>query len=288
MKRDVDEHTGVETTGHVWDDDLRELNNPLPRWWLTVFYACIAWAIAYWVLYPAWPGLHGYTSGLLGYSSRQSVSSAVAEGAAAHADLRQSLVSTTLAEIKANETLYRFATATGASAFANNCAPCHGRGAQGSQGYPNLNDDDWLWGGTLDEIYRTIQFGIRSDHPDTHTTDMPRFGADKLLEPKQIDDAAEFVLSLSGRSKDERAAARGKQIFADNCAGCHGDMALGNKDMGAPSLADQIWLYGGQKEDVRASIHGGRSGKMPAWKTRLDESSLRALALYVASLGGSK
>lgn len=288
MKPERDEHSGVETTGHVWDDDLRELNTPLPRWWLTVFYACIVWAVGYWVVYPAWPGVNGYTKGMLGWSARKSVTQAVADDAAAHADLRQALAKTPLKDVRANEDLYRFATATGAAAFAANCAPCHGRGAQGAIGYPNLNDDDWLWGGTPDEIYKTIQFGIRSDHPDTHVTDMPHFGTDKILEAKQIDDAAEYVLSLSGKSTDQGAAGRGAQIFADNCAACHGEKGAGNKDVGAPNLSDSIWLYGGAKDDVRKSIETGRGGRMPAWKPRLDEATLRALTLYVASLGGSK
>ena len=286
--KEIDPETGVETTGHVWDDDLKELNKPLPRWWLYTFYACILWAIGYWIAYPAWPLLNDYSRGVLGYSSRDDVRRMVEDGKAAQAQFRGKLEKTPLAEVSAKPDLMRFASASGAAAFGTNCAPCHGRGAQGFPGYPNLNDDDWLWGGRIDDIHKTIQVGIRSGHTDTRVSEMPKFGVDKLLDAKQIGDVAEHVLSLSGKSTDQEAAARGAAAYAGQCAACHGEKGAGNQELGAPNLADAIWLYGAAKADVIRSIETGRGGKMPAFSGRLDGVTLKALAVYVQSLGGAK
>lgn len=287
-EREIDHATGVETTGHVWDGDLKELNKPLPRWWLYTFYACILWAIGYWVVYPAWPVPGGYTKGIWDYSQRRAVTEEVAAGKAAQSELIGAVEKTALADISKNADVLRFATASGAAAFASNCAPCHGRGAQGAKGFPNLNDDDWLWGGKIEDIEKTIQHGIRSEDKDTRTSQMPRFGIDKVLDQKQIADAAEFVLSLSGKSTDKDAAGRGAQIFADNCAVCHGEKGTGNQEMGAPNLTDGIWLYGGDKADIVQTIETGRGGMMPQWATRLDPATVKSLAVFVHGLGGGK
>lgn len=287
-KKEIDQTSGVETTGHVWDHDLKELNNPLPRWWLLVFYATIIWAIGYWVLYPAWPGINGYTKGMLGYSSRAAVTQEVQAGKDARSEFRKALAETPLDQVTTKPELLRFAKASGKAAFGENCAPCHGQGAQGFIGYPNLNDDDWIWGGSVDDIYHTIQVGIRSTHEETRQVMMPRFGVDQLLESKQISDVAEYVLSLSGQSEKAEAAERGKAIFAEQCVSCHGEKGEGNPAMGAPNLADAIWLYGAKKEQVVKSISTGRGGMMPAWQGRLDDPTIRALSVYVASLGGAK
>jgi cytochrome c oxidase cbb3-type subunit 3 len=286
--KEIDTPTGVETTGHVWDGDLKELNKPLPRWWLYTFYVCIIWAIGYQIAYPAWPLFNDYTKGLLGYSQRDAVRRQLAEGRAAQAQFRSELEMTPLAEVRAKPDLLRFATASGAAAFGLNCAPCHGRGAQGFSGYPNLNDDDWLWGGKIENIHRTILFGIRSDHKDTRAAEMPKFGLDQILDAAQISDAAEHVLSLSGKGSDGAGAARGATVFAEQCAPCHGEKGTGNQELGAPNLGDAIWLYGSRKEDVMQSISTGRGGKMPAWSGRLDDVTIKALAVYVQSLGGAK
>ncbi|MEZ5899038.1 MAG: cytochrome-c oxidase, cbb3-type subunit III [Hyphomicrobiaceae bacterium] len=286
--KEIDHATGVETTGHVWDGDLKELNKPLPRWWLYTFYATIVWAIGYWIAYPAWPLMNGYTKGMLGYSQRQEVMQEVAAGKAAQAQYRTEVEKAAIADIAKNPELLRFATASGAAAFAANCAPCHGRGAQGANGYPNLNDDDWLWGGSLDAIQQSITHGIRSEDTDTRSSAMPRFGLDQVLDEKQISDAAEYVLSLSGKSTDKEAAARGATIFADNCAVCHGEKGTGNQELGAPNLTDAIWLYGGDKADVMQTIKTGRGGIMPQWHTRLDPVTIKTLAIYVHGLGGGK
>lgn len=286
--KEIDHATGVETTGHVWDGDLKELNKPLPRWWLLTFYACIAWAVAYWVAYPAWPVFNDYTKGMLGYSQRAAVTDEVNAAKAAQGEFRAAVEKTALADIPKNAEIQRFATASGAAAFAANCAPCHGRGAQGAKGYPNLNDDDWIWGGSIDAIHQTIVGGIRSDHKETRSSAMPRFGADKLLEAAQISDVAEHVLSLSGKSADKEAAGRGAAIFAEQCAACHGETGTGNQELGAPNLSDAIWLYGGDKADVMQSISTGRGGMMPQWANRLDPVTIKSLAVYVHGLGGGK
>jgi cytochrome c oxidase cbb3-type subunit III len=287
QKGDIDEVTGVATTGHEWDG-IKELNKPLPRWWLLTFYATIVWAIGYWAVYPAWPTLTGYTRGLLGYSQRTVVSDEVGAARAAQAQFRDKLAATPLDRIKDDPDLLRFAMAGGGAAFQVNCAPCHGRGAQGFAGYPNLNDDDWLWGGSLDEVHKTISFGVRSDTAETHASQMPRFGLEKLLDEAQINDAAEYVLSLSGKSTDADAAGRGQKVFVEQCVSCHGADGKGSKEFGAPNLTDAIWLYGGSKAAIVESIRTGRGGVMPAWAGRLDPVTVKSLAVYVHSLGGGK
>jgi cytochrome c oxidase cbb3-type subunit III len=286
-KREIDAVTGIETTGHEWDG-VKELNKPLPRWWLLTFYATIIWAIGYWIAYPAFPTLADFTRGVFGYSQRQTVSDELDAARVAQGALRDRIANASLQEIKRDPDLLRFAMAGGGQAFQTNCAPCHGRGAQGFAGYPNLNDDDWLWGGTIEDIHKTISNGIRSDHKDARASQMPRYGSDKLLDDRQINDAAEYVLLLSGRSGDPAAAGRGQEIFADQCAACHGADGKGMQEQGAPNLADEIWLYGGTKPAVVESIRTGRGGVMPAWATRLDPVTIKSLAVYVHSLGGGK
>jgi len=283
----LDEHTGLATTGHEWDG-IKELNRPLPRWWVWVFYACVLYAVGYWVVYPAWPMLHGYTPGIWGYSQRQTVNSDVASARVAQGKFYDAVSKSDLATVQASPELLSFANSGGRILFANNCAPCHGRGAQGGVGYPNLSDDDWLWGGKLEDISTTITHGIRAGDSATRQSQMPRFGLDKLLEPAQIDALAEYVLSLSGGSTDAAAAGRGKQLFADNCVACHGDDGKGKHEVGAPNLTDRIWLYGGAKQDVVHSIETGRGGVMPNWGARLDPVSIKMLAIYVHSLGGGQ
>ncbi len=287
-EKHIDEVTGAETTGHVWDGDLMELNKPLPRWWLYTFYACIAWASGYWLVYPAWPMLHGYTKGFLGYSQRDEVAKDIAAAKAAQNNYRKTIAATPITDIKKNPELFEFARDGGAAIFGDNCAPCHGRGAQGAVGYPNLNDDDWLWGGDLESIQTTITHGARSGDPETHDTAMPRFGIDKILEPAQISDVANYVRSLSHLDVDAAAASRGVALFADNCATCHGTDGKGNTEVGAPNLTDAIWLYGSSQEAVVHSVETGRGGTMPAWNGRLDPVDIKMVALYVHSLGGGK
>ena len=284
----IDEVSGIETTGHSWDG-IRELNNPLPRWWLWTWYATIIWAIGFTIAYPAWPMIHGYTKGVLGYSQRAEVARQVAAAKAGQSQLRNQLAKTPIKKIAGNPELLRFALAGGKAAFGDNCAPCHGRGAQGGVGYPNLNDDDWLWGGKITDILQTITHGIRAPNDDdTRLNDMPKFGLDKMLDKKQINDVAEYVLSLSGKSQDKAAATRGKAVFDEQCVACHGDNGKGMQELGGPKLADAIWLYGGTKADLVRQINIARGGLMPAWGKRLDPVTIKSLAVYVYSLGGGQ
>lgn len=277
-----------ETTGHEWDG-IHELNKPLPTWWLWTFYATIVWAIGYWLLMPAWPLLSSYTKGMLGYSQRETVAEELGEAKAAKAVFREKIAASDLDTIAKDPELLRFALAGGEAAFGDNCAPCHGRGAQGAVGYPNLRDDSWLWGdGSLAAIHQTVLHGIRADDPETRTNQMPAFGRTKVLSEAQIADVAEYVLSLSGAADDATAAESGANIFAANCVACHGNDGKGNPALGAPNLADALWLYAGDKQTVMESIRNGRGGVMPAWASRLDKEQIKELAIYVHSLGGGR
>ncbi|MCC7017508.1 MAG: cytochrome-c oxidase, cbb3-type subunit III [Rhodospirillales bacterium] len=275
--------SGTDTTGHQWDG-IKELNTPLPRWWLYVLYATIVWSFAYWVVYPAWPSLSNYTKGVFGYSSRAELDKDVAAARKAQESWRAKLAAAEVAEIVKDKDLLVYATAGGKAVFAENCQPCHGAGGAGRPGgYPVLADDDWLWGGAPDEILATIRFGVRSGHKDARVSEMPRFG--EQLKPDEIAALAEHVLSLSGKEAKSDA---GVKIFAEQCGACHGDDGKGNKDLGAPNLADGIWLYGGASQTVAAQIAAPRHGVMPAWDGRLDPVALKMVAAYIHALGGGK
>ncbi|MEQ1867607.1 MAG: cytochrome-c oxidase, cbb3-type subunit III [Micropepsaceae bacterium] len=286
-KKEIDQASGTETTGHEWDG-IKELNTPLPRWWLWVFYATIVWAFGYWILYPSWPTLTGYTPGILNQSQRDDVDLAVLKLKSEREELGRLLTNATLKQIEDDPNLLQFAREAGKSAFGDNCATCHGSGAQGFKGYPNLNDDVWLWGGSLDDIKHTIQVGIRSPHPDTRLSQMPAYGRDGMLNAKEIDDLTEYVASISGGKADAAAVARAAPQFKEQCAVCHGEGGKGKREFGAPNLTDNEWLYGGAKTDIRAQIVNGRGGVMPTWGSRLDPMTVDALAVYVHSLGGGE
>jgi cytochrome c oxidase cbb3-type subunit 3 len=281
------EKPGDGTTGHEWDG-IRELNTPLPTWWLYTFYATIAFALVWVVLYPAFPGT-GW-NGLLGRTARTDIAAQLAADRAAAAPMLARLRQADPAAIIADPELRDVALAGGRVAFANNCAACHGAGGQGAKGgFPVLADDDWLWGGRLAEIQRTIEHGIRApDDEQTHASQMPRFGADGMLTAAQIGDVAEHVLSLTGRATDAAAAGRGAALYAENCVACHGDRGQGNRELGAPRLDDAIWLYGGDKPAIAQSISLARGGVMPAWGARLDPAVIRMLVVYLHSLGGTQ
>lgn len=286
-----DDHTGTETTGHDWDG-IKELDTPLPRWWLYIFYACIAVAVVYWVLMPAWPIGSGYTHGLLNFSDRRNVAADVASLQHARAPMFQRLAQATPADLERDPALQQFAAAAGESAFGDNCRTCHGAGGSGRPGYPNLADDVWLWGGSLTDIEHTIRVGIRSTDPDTRMSQMPSFGRDHLLSPQQINDVTEDVISMSSaRTRlhpDPAAAVRGAAVYAEQCAVCHGANGDGDRSLGAPSLRDDVWLYGGTRDEIHRQIELGRGGVMPTWQHRLDPGTIRALAFYVHQLGGGE
>jgi len=276
----------VETTGHAWDG-IREYNNPLPRWWLWTFYATIIWALGYMVVYPAVPLLNEASPGIAGYSSRAELDQEINRFNLANAPLDEALQSTALGDIQANPELAHYAITGGKAVFHTFCAQCHGSGAGGARGYPNLLDDDWLWGGALPEIDQTIRHGIRTEDDDeTRSSEMPAFG--EVLERDEITDVTHYVLSISGEMHNPSLIGSGKKIFAENCADCHGEKGAGNRDFGAPNLTDRIWLYGSSQKAVAETITAGRKGMMPAWKDRLSEAQLRQVAYFIHQLGGGE
>lgn len=281
----IDEPTGIETVGHEWDG-IEELNNPLPRWWLWTLYATVIWALVYAVLYPAWPLISQGTEGVLGWTSRGQLAHEQAEQTARRAPILQAIAVTPIADLPANAELMQQAVAGGAAAFKVHCVQCHGANAAGSEGYPNLTDDEWIWGGDLPTIEATILHGIR--HPGdaaTRNSLMPAFGRDGILTPQQVSQVADHVLSLSGAGRPNAA---GAAVYAANCVVCHGTDGAGLRQFGAPSLNDAVWLYGGTRDAVVNQVTTSRHGVMPAWEDKLDPATIRMLAAYVHSLGGGE
>ncbi|MGD1037274.1 MAG: cytochrome-c oxidase, cbb3-type subunit III [Roseiarcus sp.] len=285
----LDSITGQTTTGLEWDG-VQELNTPLPRWWLWTFYATILFAFVYWVLYPAWPLVSAFSRGVLGYSSRGQVADDIAAIKAQRAQTETGLDKASVNEIVADKKLLSLALAHGKAAFAEDCAPCHGSGGQGSKGYRNLTNEDWLWGGALDDIQTTITHGIRADYDkDTRSSAMPAFGRDGILKPQEIREVASYVRTLSKLAPEQGVdVAAGKKIFADNCSPCHGDDGKGNLSMGAANLTDGLQLYGGDLKDVIQTIAYARNSTMPAWGARLDPVTIKSLTVFVHSLGAGQ
>ncbi len=294
-----DELSGVETTGHEWDG-IKELNNPLPRWWLWVLYATIIWAVIYMIFMPAIPLVDGYTHGVLNWSSRAALEENMEAAEARQRPYMEQIHNDSLQQIADDPELMPFVLAGGRSAFSVNCSQCHGQGAQGGPGYPNLNDDAWIWGGSLEEIYASIRYGIRNANPDSHQNVMAAYGKDGILDRQQIRDVTEYVLSLSGRAGEKEAGgiappadvaaavAAGKAIYEDQCVACHQEGGVGDTSLGAPSLKDAIWLYGGSRAAIIESLTFGRAGMMPPWEGRLSNDTIKLLTVYVHSLGGGK
>lgn len=282
----IDEISGVETTGHEWDG-IRELNNPLPRWWVWTFYFTIIWAIGYAIAYPSIPLLSGNTKGLLNQTNRSDLAAELAAAKGAQAKYLDAIAAKDVTAIAADADLRQFAIAGGSAAFKVNCVQCHGSGAAGSPGYPNLNDDDWLWGGDLNAVYTTLTHGIRyASDAETRVSEMPAFA--DILKPEEIDVVANYASSLSGGAADAAKAASGKQLFTDNCASCHGEDGKGGRDFGAPNLTDALWLYGSDTAQIAAQISHPKHGVMPAWSARLGDATVKQLAVYVHSLGGGE
>lgn len=277
-----------ETTGHEWDG-IKEYNKPLPRWWLWTFYATIVWGVIYTIAYPAWPMINSATPGILGYSTRGEVVEDIARFEEANSGINAQLASVELTEIANDPELNQYAQNAGAAVFRTWCAQCHGSGAAGVQasGYPNLLDDDWLWGGDIEAIHTTIAHGIRNENdPDARYSEMPAFG--DLLEEGQIPQVVNYVMSLSGDPQDASLVAAGEEVYLDNCAACHLEDGTGDVWQGAPNLTDAIWLYGGDYDTLIETVTYSRFGVMPSWADRLNEAEIRAVATYVHGLGGGE
>lgn len=277
-------------TGHVWDG-IEEYDNPMPRWWLWTFYITIAWAIVYMILYPAWPLVNQATSGILGYSSRGEVAREISDFEQRNEIWFQRLTEAEVAALRDDDELERFGVQAGAAVFAAQCSQCHGAGGAGVQaaGYPNLLNDDWLWGGTLEDIHFTVSHGIRNEtNPQARFSQMPAFGRDGLLEAEEVDAVVEYVLAMSGQAHDEALAGSGSEIYQIQCAACHGADGAGDPELGAPALNNQIWLYGGDRAAIHESVWYSRAGVMPAFDGRLREAEIRAVAIYVHQLGGGQ
>ena len=292
MAKQPEKKKDVGTTGHQWDG-IEELNNPLPRWWVWIFYATIVWGIWYTIAYPAWPMLQSATSGYLGYSTRAEVAADIAAVEQANAGLMDELAVADLATVPSNTALHSFAVNGGAAIFRANCSQCHGSGAAGAKGYPNLLGDDWLWGGSVEEIAYTVANGIRNEQsPDARWTEMPAFG--DILSKEEIGQVVAHVRAISGQDADAALATAGETLFLDNCASCHGDAGEGSRDMGAPRLNDAIWLYGGDEAALTESVTMARFGVMPAWSDEhrsaggLSAAEVAAVSLYVHQLGGGE
>jgi cytochrome c oxidase cbb3-type subunit 3 len=258
-------HEEESTTGHVWDENLTEYNNALPRWWFGLFLVTVVFAAGYLVFYPGF----GAAAGTLGWTSAKEVETELAENnrrfEAVVARFRAAPIADLAQDAKA--------LAIGHNVFINNCAVCHGSDARGAKGYPNLTDADWLYGGTPEQVLATITNGRGGV--------MPPLGA--ALGEQGVNEVANYVLSLSGAKADPALAEAGKTRFVTICAACHGADGKGNVAIGAPNLTDDIWLYGGSLDDIRASIRNGRNGKMPAWGGILGSDRVRLVEAWVLS-----
>jgi cytochrome c oxidase cbb3-type subunit III len=287
-KIEKDAFSGRDTTGHEWDG-LKELNTPLPKWWFWTFVVTCVWAAVFCVFYPSVPWVHGYFKGVLNYTSRAAVDRDVAALQAQRAEVMKQVNALPIEDVRKDPKLMAVATTAGRIAFANNCQPCHGAGGEGRLGYPSLADDVWIWGGKLADIQTTITHGVRSGDPDARQSQMPRFGADGILKPDEIQAVADYVMTLFGKpAVGATDTAKGAQVYADNCVPCHGDKGQGNREVGGPPLKGPIHLYGGTRESVLVQLNSPHMGVMPNWNQRLDAATIKSLALYVHSLGGGE
>ena len=293
-KKPVQKGNEVETTGHSWDG-IEEYNNPLPKWWVWIFYACIIWGIGYTIAYPAWPGLKDSTAGLIGFSTRGNVAADIAEQQEKLGPINAKLEAAELTEITSDPELQGYAVSAGSAVFKTWCAQCHGSGAAGAKGYPNLLDNEWLWGGDIEAIHTTISHGIRNeDDPEARYSQMPAFG-DDYLSDEQIDAVVNYVMDLSGQEpRDPSMVEAGQEVFLNECTACHAEDGTGDRMQGAPNLTDAIWLYGGDYDTLKDTVTYSRFGVMPPWSAeaseagRLTEAQIRAVAVYVHQLGGGE
>tara|TARA_Y100000815_G_scaffold241419_1_gene237665 strand:- start:8532 stop:9413 length:882 start_codon:yes stop_codon:yes gene_type:complete len=280
--------TGRETTGHEWNG-IKELDTPVPRGVLMFLIITHMWAIFWWFMVPAWPLGGTYTKGLLGINQQTTVEARIIGGQQQRSAWTTRLENEPYDTILADEALMKTVRETGRQLFGDNCAACHGRDGRGRANYPDLTDDDWLWGGGPELIEQTMRVGINSAHPESRIAQMPAFGRDEMLDRAQVRSVAAYVYSLthpnySTAENLERITA-GREIFATTCAACHGENAQGDMEVGAPNLTDAYWIYGGDLDTIIATVHGGRQGHMPTWDERLSQAEIRTLAVFVHDLG---
>ncbi len=285
---EVDPVSGRVTTGHEWNG-IKELDTPVPRGVLIFLIVTHIFAVIWWFVMPTWPLGTTYTKGLLNTNQHKIVEERLVQANAARASWVDAIETASFDEIRADPKLMGIVRSTGHQLFGDNCAACHGRDGKGGHGYPDLTDDDWIWGGDPEMIAETMRIGINSPHPESRASQMPAFGRDQMLDRRQVVDVAAYVHSLSNPSESTSATIgsieAGKEVFLANCAACHGEDAKGNRDLGAPNLADGYWIYGGDLQAIITTIHSGRQGHMPTWDERLSPAEIKILALYVHSLG---
>lgn len=283
--------SGHRTTGHEWNG-IKELDTPVPRGVLIFLIVTHVFAVVWWFLMPTWPVGTTYTKGILETDQRKIVEQKLVDAAAERAVWIDRIERASFEEILANETLMSIVRSSGHQLFGDNCAACHGTDGTGSANYPNLTDDDWLWGGDLQTIAETMRVGINTEHPESRIAQMPSFGRDGLLNREQVNSVAAYVYSLSNpnysTSDNIDTISAGREVFLTSCAACHGGNARGNQDLGAPNLTDAYWIYGGNLQTIVTTVHGGRHGHMPTWDERLTDAEIKILALYVHSLSVEK
>jgi cytochrome c oxidase cbb3-type subunit 3 len=282
LKKRRDEQKAPATTGHEWDG-IKEYDNPDPFWLRLVFYIALFYGLGYWILFPSWPSPNNI--GVLEWTSYKELAESQAEIMARRALYQEDFDKASFEDILKDDKLLKFALVGGEAAFNNNCAQCHQVGGGGARGYPNLRAGSWLWGGKIDDIYTTIKYGIRSGHEEARDSQMPSFGKDGTLQHKEIEILVEQVLALSNGSSGSEV---GQKLFQTHCASCHGAGGEGNREVGAPSLKNAVRLYGGDRDTIYESIYFGRTGVMPYWTGKLNDTTIRQLAVYVHQLGGGE
>jgi len=275
-----------ETMGHEWDG-IKEYNNPIPLWWKTTFIACIVYSIGYMIYYPSIPfaGKDGFFAGIAGWSQFKELKDEISDAKLQTKDLDDKISKLTIEQIESDPELKEYAIATGKSRFAVSCSQCHGLGANGNKGVANLLDDEWIWGSDIENIKYTITNGVRDYvNDDTRSGEMSAFGLDEILDKKEIKDVVRYVQVLAYNASENAKSDRGKVIYEENCAVCHGDAGEGNQELGAPALNNQVWLYDGDRKTLIETITEGRAAKMTSFKELLSEDDIKRLVVYVRSL----
>ncbi|MEZ5933287.1 MAG: cytochrome-c oxidase, cbb3-type subunit III [Alphaproteobacteria bacterium] len=287
VEEKYDPHTGHRMTGHEWNG-IEELNTPVPRLvWISLIVTGL-FALVYWILMPAWPLGVTYTKGLLGVDQRVIVTEDVERAKADRFVWADKVETMDLETIAADEELMGIVRQSGRALFGDNCAACHGTDAKGGEGYPDLTDQAWLWGGDPETIAETIRVGVNVPHDESRQSEMMAFGRDQMLERDAILNVVAYVQSLSDPSLADgdqaEAVAAGEEVFIENCAACHGEDGKGMVELGAPDLTDDAWLFGGDRDSIYSTVWNGHQGQMPAWENRLSTVDQKILTLYVLDL----